>query len=220
MAGEAVAGDQITLSVAKPFVHLHCHSEYSLLDGACRIPELVDRAKELDQPALALTDHGNLYGAIEFYQAATKAGVKPIVGCEVYMAPGDRFEKKSTTGGKDANYHFLLLARNLEGYRNLIRLVTSAHLESVYYKPRIDHKLLAQHAAGLIGTSACLKSEVASAYLEGREADAKRILGEYRDILGPENFFLEIHNHGLPEEEKVREFYRRLGQETKTPLVA
>ena len=113
MAGEAVAGDQITLSVAKPFVHLHCHSEYSLLDGACRIPELVDRAKELDQRALALTDHGNLYGAIEFYQAATKAGVKPIVGCEVYMAPGDRFEKKSTTGGKDANYHFLLLARNL-----------------------------------------------------------------------------------------------------------
>ncbi|MEY5062766.1 MAG: polymerase alpha subunit [Verrucomicrobiota bacterium] len=206
--------------MAKPFIHLHCHSEYSLLDGACRVAELVGRAKELDQPALALTDHGNLYGAIEFYQAATKAGVKPIVGCEVYMAPGDRFEKKSTTGGKDANYHFLLLARNQEGYRNLIRLVTSAHLESVYYKPRIDHKLLAEHAAGLMGTSACLKGEVAAAFLEGREADAKRILGEYREILGPENFFLEIHNHGLPEEEKVREFYRRLGKETKTPLVA
>ena len=96
----------------KPFVHLHCHSEYSLLDEACRVPELVARAKELDQPALALTDHGNLYGAIEFYQAATKAGIKPIVGCEVYMAPGDRFEKKASPGGKDANFHFLLLARN------------------------------------------------------------------------------------------------------------
>ena len=206
--------------MAKPFVHLHCHSEYSLLDGACRIPELVARAKEQEQPALALTDHGNLYGAIEFYQAANKAGVKPIIGCEVYMAPGDRFEKKSTAGGKDANYHFLLLARNPEGYRNLIRLVTAAHLESVYYKPRIDHKLLAAHSAGLIGTSACLRGEVAAAFLEGREADAKRILGEYREILGPENFFLEIHDHGLPEEEKVREFYRRLGKETKTPLVA
>jgi len=215
-----MAGDQINQVVAKPFVHLHCHSEYSLLDGACRIPELVARAKELEQPALALTDHGNLYGAIEFYQAATKAGVKPIVGCEVYMAPGDRFEKKSTTGGKDANYHFLLLARNLEGYRNLIRLVTAAHLESVYYKPRIDHLLLGRHATGLIGTSACLKSEIASAYLEGREADARRILGEYRELLGPENFYLEIHNHGLPEEAKVREFYRRLGKETQTPLVA
>ncbi len=207
-------------SVAKPFVHLHCHSEYSLLDGACRIPDLVARAKELDQPALALTDHGNLYGAVEFYQAAQKAGVKPILGCEVYMAPGDRFEKKAAPGGKDANYHFLLLARNLEGYRNLIQLVTAAHLESVYYKPRIDHKLLAKHAAGLIGTSACLKSEVAAAFLEGREADAKRLVGEYREILGPENFFLEIHCHGLPEEERLRNFYRKLGQETKTALVA
>ena len=184
------------------------------------MPELTARAKELGQPALALTDHGNLYGAIEFYEAAKEAGVKPIVGCEVYIAPGDRFEKKAGAGGRDANYHLLLLARNLEGYRNLIHLVTAAHLESVYYKPRIDKALLAKHSAGLIGTSACLKGEIAAAYLEGREADARKIFGEYREIFAPGDFFLEIQNHGLPEQEKIREFYRKLGPETKTPLVA
>ena len=176
--------------MTKPFVHLHCHSEYSLLDGACRIPELVGRAKELGQPALALTDHGNLYGALEFYQEAKKEGIKPIVGCEVYIAPGDRFEKKAAPGGKDANYHLLLLARNLEGYRNLIHLVTAAHLESVYYKPRIDRALLAKHASGLIGTSACLKGEIAAAFLGGKEAEARKILGEYREIFAPGYFLL------------------------------
>ena len=206
--------------MAQPFVHLHCHSEYSLLDGACRIPKLVARAKELGQPALALTDHGNLYGALEFYEAAKEEGIQPILGCEVYIAPGDRFEKKSGAGGKDANYHLLLLARNLEGYRNLIHLVTAAHLESVYYKPRIDKKLLAKHSAGLIGTSACIKGEIASAYLEGREEDARKVFGEYREIFPPGDFYLEIQNHGLPEQEKIRTFYRKLGQETRTPLVA
>lgn len=184
------------------------------------MPELTARAKELGQPALALTDHGNLYGAIEFYEAAKAEGIQPIVGCEVYMAPGDRFEKKASAGGKDANFHCLLLAKNLEGYRNLIHLVTAAHLESVYYKPRIDKKLLAKHAAGLIGTSACLKSEIAVAYLEGREADARKIFHEYREIFPEGDFLLEIHNHGLPEQARIREFYRRLGQETNTPLVA
>ncbi len=206
--------------VANPFVHLHCHSEYSLLDGACRMPELAARAKELGQPALALTDHGNLYGAIEFYEAAKEEGIKPIVGCEVYISPGDRFEKKAAAGGKDANFHLLLLARNLEGYRNLIHLVTAAHLESVYYKPRIDKALLAKHSAGLICTSACLKGEIAAAYLEGREADARKIFHEYREIFPEGDFLLEIQNHGLPEQAKIREFYRKLRQETKTPLVA
>ena len=206
--------------MAKPFVHLHCHSEYSLLDGACRIPDLVGRAKELGQPALALTDHGNLYGALEFYQEAKKEGIKPIVGCEVYIAPGDRFEKKAAPGGKDANYHLLLLARNLEGYRNLIHLVTAAHLESVYYKPRIDRALLAKHASGLIGTSACLKGEIAAAFLGGKEAEARKILGEYREIFAPGDFLLEIHQHGIEDQAKIREFYRVLGKETKTPLVA
>ncbi|MCX6935754.1 MAG: DNA polymerase III subunit alpha, partial [Verrucomicrobia bacterium] len=215
------AGDESDLQiVAKPFVHLHCHSEYSLLDGACRIPELVARAKELGQPALALTDHGNLYGALEFYQEAKREGVKPIIGCEVYIAPGDRFEKKAAPGGKDANYHLLLLARNLEGYRNLIHLVTAAHLESVYYKPRIDRKLLAKYSAGLIGTSACLKGDIAAAFLGGREAEARKIFGEYREIFAPGDFLLEIHQHGIEEQGKIREFYRKLGKETKTPLVA
>ena len=176
--------------------------------------------KELGQPALALTDHGNLYGAIEFYEAAKEEGIQPIVGCEVYIAPGDRFEKKASAGGKDANFHLLLLARNLEGYRNLIHLVTAAHLESVYYKPRIDKKLLAKHSAGLIGTSACLKGEIAVAYLEGREGDAKKSFHEYREIFPEGDFLLEIQNHGLPDQAKLREFYRKLGQETKTPLVA
>jgi DNA polymerase-3 subunit alpha len=184
------------------------------------LPELAARAKELGQPALALTDHGNLYGAIEFYEAAKEEGIQPIVGCEVYIAPGDRFEKKASAGGKDANFHLLLLARNLEGYRNLIHLVTAAHLESVYYKPRIDKKLLAKHSAGLIGTSACLKGEIAAAYLEGREADARKIFHEYREIFPEGDFLLEIQNHGLPDQAKLREFYRKLGQETKTPLVA
>ena len=206
--------------VNSSFVHLHCHSEYSLLDGACRMPELAARAKELGQPALALTDHGNLYGAIEFYEAAKEEGIQPIVGCEVYIAPGDRFEKKASAGGKDANFHLILLARNLEGYRNLIHLVTAAHLESVYYKPRIDKALLAKHSAGLICTSACLKGEIAVAYLEGREADARKIFHEYREIFPAGDFLLEIHNHGLPEQAKIREFYRTLGKETKTPLVA
>ena len=184
------------------------------------MPELAARAKELGQPALALTDHGNLYGAIEFYEAAKEEGIQPIVGCEVYIAPGDRFEKKASAGGKDANFHLLLLARNLEGYRNLIHLVTAAHLESVYYKPRIDKKLLAKHSAGLIGTSACLKGEIAVAYLEGREGDAKKSFHEYREIFPEGDFLLEIQNHGLPDQAKLREFYRKLGQETKTPLVA
>ena len=184
------------------------------------MPELAARAKELGQPALALTDHGNLYGAIEFYEAAKEEGIQPIVGCEVYIAPGDRFEKKASAGGKDANFHLLLLARNLEGYRNLIHLVTAAHLESVYYKPRIDKKLLAKHSAGLIGTSACLKGEIAVAYLEGREGDARKSFHEYREIFPEGDFLLEIQNHGLPDQAKLREFYRKLGQETKTPLVA
>ncbi len=184
------------------------------------MPELAARVKELGQPALALTDHGNLYGAIEFYEAAKEEGIQPIVGCEVYIAPGDRFEKKASAGGKDANFHLLLLARNLEGYRNLIHLVTAAHLESVYYKPRIDKKLLAKHSAGLIGTSACLKGEIAVAYLEGREGDAKKSFHEYREIFPEGDFLLEIQNHGLPDQAKLREFYRKLGQETKTPLVA
>ncbi len=139
------------------FTHLHVHTEYSLLDGMCRIPSLVAKAKELGMDSLAITDHGVMYGAIEFYQAATEAGIKPIIGCEVYVAPGSHL---SRTAGDKNNYHLVLLARNLTGYHNLIRLTTRAHLDGFYYKPRVDRELLQEHHKGLIALSACLSGEV------------------------------------------------------------
>ena len=142
------------------FVHLHLHTEYSLLDGACRIDKLIERASALKFPALSITDHGVLYGAIDFYQAARSSGIKPIIGCEVYVAPHSRFDKKSTSGSRDTYRHLLLLAKDEQGYKNLIRLATAGHLEGYYYKPRIDKELLAAHAGGLIALSGCLASEV------------------------------------------------------------
>src|SRR5688500_6456212 len=142
------------------FVHLHLHTEYSLLDGACRLDKLMDRAHELKFPAISVTDHGVLYGAIDFYKAARDKGIKPIIGCEVYVAPGSRLEKKSSSGGKDVYNHLVLLAKDEEGYRNLTKLVTSAHLEGYYYKPRIDKEILAAHKDGLIALSGCLASEI------------------------------------------------------------
>src|ERR1043165_336329 len=132
------------------FVHLHLHTEYSLLDGACRLDRLMERARELKFPALAITDHGVLCGAIDFYRAAQEAGIKPIIGCEVYVAPGSRLEKKTTNGGRDVYNHLVLLAKDEIGYRNLIKLVTDAHLQGYYYKPRIDKEILLQHKEGLV----------------------------------------------------------------------
>src|SRR6266576_3096503 len=145
------------------FVHLHLHSEYSLLDGACRLDRLMERAHELKFPALTITDHGVLYGAINFYQAAREKGIKPIIGCEVYVAPGSRLEKKASSGGRDVYNHLVLLAKDEQGYKNLIKLVSAAHLEGYYYKPRIDKEILAQHHEGLIALSGCLASEVPDA---------------------------------------------------------
>src|SRR6266508_3593270 len=142
------------------FVHLHLHTEYSLLDGACRLDRLMDRAHELKFPSLAITDHGVMYGAIDFYQAARNKGIKPIIGCEVYVAPGSRLEKKASSGGRDVYHHLVLLAKDEQGYKNLIKLVSSAHLEGYYYKPRIDKEILTQHHEGIIALSGCLASEV------------------------------------------------------------
>ena len=150
------------------FVHLHLHTEYSLLDGACRLDRLMERAHELKFPALAVTDHGVLYGAIDFYRAAQEKGIKPIVGCEVYVAPGSRLDKKTSSGGRDVYNHLVLLAKDETGYKNLIRLATAAHLEGYYYKPRIDKELLAAHKEGLIALSGCLASETDHA--RGRRA--------------------------------------------------
>ncbi|MFZ5806569.1 MAG: DNA polymerase III subunit alpha [Verrucomicrobiota bacterium] len=198
------------------FIHLHVHSEYSLLDGACRITDLVNYAKELGMPAIALTDHGNLFGAIEFYQAAIAAKIKPIIGCEVYVAPKSRFERDPN----ETYYHFLLLAKNEQGYRNLVKLVSAAHLEGMYYRPRIDKELLAAHSEGLIGTTACLLSEPAQAVLNGKFKDAKQSLDDYKNIFAPGDFYLEIHNHGLLDEEKIRARYMEYSKEMHIPLVA
>ncbi len=185
------------------FVHLHLHTEYSLLDGACRLDRLMERAHELKFPALAITDHGVLYGAVDFYKAAREKGIKPIVGCEVYVAPGSRTEKKSGGGGRDVYNHLVLLAKDEVGYKNLIKLATAAHLEGYYYKPRIDKEILAQHKEGLIALSGCLASEIPENILKEQLPKARAAVDWFKQTLGAENFYLELQNHGIPEQAKV-----------------
>lgn len=201
------------------FVHLHLHTEYSLLDGTIRVGELMEKAVGYGMPAVAMTDHGNLFGAVEFYQSAKKAGVKPIIGCEVYVAPGSMLDKKSSSA-KDAAFHFTLLARTDEGYRNLVKLVSAAHLEGFYYKPRVDHELMARHSAGLIALSGCLKGELASALSSGRREEARKIVGTYREIYGPENFFIEVHDHGIEAQRRINPELINIAREFDLGLVA
>src|SRR5437867_320955 len=203
------------------FVHLHLHTEYSLLDGACRLDKLVARAHELKFSSLALTDHGVLYGAVDFYKAALEKGIKPIIGCEVYVAPGSRLEKKSTGGGgRDVYHHLVLLAQDQTGYQNLIRLVTAAHLEGYYYKPRIDKELLAAHREGLIALSGCLASEVPELILKDQPVKARAAIDWFKQTLGPENYYLELQNHGLPEQAKVNKSLIPWAKEFGLSLVA
>jgi len=194
------------------FVHLHCHSQYSLLDAASKIPDLVKRAAELRFPALAMTDHGNLFGAIEFYEEAIKAGVKPIIGMEAYIAPGSRFDKQAH-GIKEASFHITLLARNEVGYRNLMKLTSIGYLEGFYYRPRIDKEVLKIHSEGLIGLSGCLKGEVPYFVWNDQPQEAKRAIGEFTEIFGKENFFLELSDQGLEPQRKVIQAYEKLGKE-------
>jgi DNA polymerase-3 subunit alpha len=201
------------------FVHLHLHTEYSLLDGAIRIPDLVKKAADYGMPAVAITDHGNMYGAIEFYQAAEKAGVKPIIGCEVYMAPGSMIDK-SASSARDAAYHFTLLAKDIQGYSNLVKLVSSAHLEGFHYKPRIDKESLAQHSAGLIGMSACLKGEINVAIQSGDPQRAETSAGEFVDIFGRENFYLELHDHGIEAQHLCNRALLQISKRLGIPVVA
>ena len=204
---------------ADSFVHLHFHTEYSTLDGAVRIGAAMKKAKELKMPALAITDHGNMFGAIEFYQEARKTGIKPIIGCEVYMAPESHL-KKSANSQRESAYHLTLLAQNEQGYRNLVKLVSIAHLDGMYYKPRIDKELLAQHAAGLIGLSGCLKGEINSAIIEDQYPKALELGATYRDILGADNFFVELHNHGIEAQLKCNRVLPKLASELGLGLVA
>jgi DNA polymerase III subunit alpha len=199
------------------FVHLHLHSEYSLLDGACRIEELLDRVVQLGMPALAITEHGNMFSAILFHDHARKRGINPILGCEVYVAPGDR-RQKSGTPGETAN-HLVLLAENREGYHNLIKLVSAGYTEGFYYKPRIDKDLLAQHAKGLIGLSSCLKGEVATGIRTEQQQRALQAAASYRDILGPDSFFLEMQYQGLDEQLVVNRGLQPIATDLGLPLV-
>ena len=185
------------------FVHLHCHTEFSLLDGACRVDRLIDKASDLGFGSLAITDHGAMFGAINFYRAARARDIKPIIGCEVYVAPGSRHEKKSGARGKEAYYHLVLLARDEAGYQNLVRLATAAQLEGYYYKPRIDKELLAQHSEGLICLSGCLASEIPRLIMAEELDKARDQIDWFKQTFGAENYYLELHNHGIAEQAKV-----------------
>jgi len=204
---------------ASPFVHLHCHTEYSLLDGAIRTTDLVGKAAEFGMPAVAMTDHGNMFGAVEFFQAAEKRGVRPIIGCEAYVAPGAMSERKASSG-REAAFHLTLLTTNAQGYSNLVKLVSAAHLEGFYYKPRVDKALLASHSEGLIALSGCLKGEVNSRLLAGDETGARTVAGEYRDIFGAENYFIELHNHSLDAQRKCNPELVKISRELDLDLVA
>lgn len=210
------------------FIHLHNHTEYSLLDGACRI--LDDRGKPGDliqtvanqykMHALAITDHGNMYGAIEFYMACRSAGIKPIIGCEVYVAPGSRHEKATDKATGENYYHLTLLARDNEGYRNLMKLVSIGFLEGFYYKPRVDKEVLRQYSKGLIAMSGCLQGEIASMLLQGRTKDAERIAYEYRNIFEPGCFYIELMDNGLEEQKKVMPLLLETAKKAELPVVA
>lgn len=202
------------------FVHLHCHTEYSLLDGANKIDKLFDRIKALKQPAVAMTDHGNMFGAVEFYREASSRGIKPIIGCEIYVAPTSRFERKGADRGpKEYNNHLILLAMNNEGYRNLCKLVSLGYMEGFYYKPRVDKQLLKELNRGLIALSACLQGEVSQALSYGIYEKARAAAETYAALF-PERYYIEIQDNKLPEQEKVNPLLIELAKELSLPVVA
>src|SRR5690242_10684407 len=199
-----------------PFIHLHCHTDYSLLDGACEISQLMQQVEEQKMPAVAMTDHGNLFGAVEFYNEARKHGVHPVIGCEVYVAQ----QGQSVKTDSNRYNHLVLLCENQTGYRNLIQLVSTGYLDGFYYKPRIDKDLLSRHSEGLIALSACLRGDINETLLADRYEQAKQLANEYTDLFGKKNFFLELQNHGLEPDEKVLPLIHRLAADTGIPLVA
>ncbi|HLJ45350.1 MAG TPA: DNA polymerase III subunit alpha [Bryobacteraceae bacterium] len=204
------------MSSETPFVHLHCHTDYSLLDGACEISQLMDLAVEQKMPAIAMTDHGNLFGAVEFYNKAKEKNVHPVIGCEVYVSQ----QGHKTRVENDRYNHLVLLCENQEGYRNLIKLVSTGFLDGFYYKPRIDKDLLAQHSKGLIALSACLRGDINETLMASRYDDARRLAYEYMDLFGRGNFFLEIQDHGLDQDKIVVPAVSRLSKESGIPMVA
>ncbi|HEX8921510.1 MAG TPA: DNA polymerase III subunit alpha, partial [Pyrinomonadaceae bacterium] len=204
------------------FVHLHLHTDHSLLDGAIQIKPLAKRVAELQMPACAMTDHGNLYGAISFYHSMKAQGVKPIIGCEVYITRGSRLDREKGSGkpGEKANYHLILLAKNLEGYHNLVRLTSKAFTEGFYYKPRIDFELLAKYSSGLVGLSACMSGVPSALLARGACEEAATAANEFQEILGAGNYFLEIQEHDLDAQKRIRKPLVDLSKRTGIPLVA
>ena len=202
------------------FAHLHVHTEYSLLDGSNKIKECVARVKELGMDSVAITDHGCMFGVIDFYKAAKAAGIKPILGCEVYVAPGSRFDKEAVGSGDDRYYHLVLLAENDQGYHNLMKIVSRGYTEGYYYKPRVDMELLRQYHEGIIALSACLAGEVQRNIARGMYSEGKAAAQRYEEIFGKGNFFLELQDHGMPEQKMVNQSLLRMSQEIQIPLVA
>jgi len=202
------------------YVPLHLHTEYSLLDGGIKIDDLIAKAKEYNLAALAITDHGNMFGAIEFYKKVSKAGLKPIIGCEAYIAPKSRFDRGSSNESAEPSFHLILLCKDTNGYKNLSRLMSKAYLEGFYYKPRIDKDILSQYSGGLIGLSSCLKGEIPRYLAAGQVDRARNAALEYRKILGADNFYLEIQSNELPEQDEVNRLLIELGRDLHIPLVA
>ena len=201
--------------MTQKFVHLHNHSDFSLLDGAASVKKLVAKAKELGMSHLALTDHGNMFGAIAFYKSAKAAGIRPIIGCEVYIYPPSRFEQKAD----ERYYHMILLAKNNTGYKNLIKLVSAGYLEGFYYRPRIDDQILEQYHEGLICSSACIAGEIPRLILAGEREKAKERALFYKNIFG-DDFYLEVMNHGIEEEARANEGIFELAAELNISVIA
>ena len=201
------------------FTHLHVHTEYSLLDGSNKVKECVKRIKELGMDSCAITDHGVMYGVINFYRAAKEAGINPILGCEVYVAPGSRFDKEAGVSD-DRYFHLVLLAENNTGYANLVKIVSKGHTEGFYYKPRVDLEVLREYHEGIIALSACLAGEVQRNIMKGLLDEAEKSALRYEDIFGKGNFFLELQDHGLAEQQKVNAALLSMSKKLDIPLVA
>ena len=200
------------------FAHLHVHTEYSLLDGSNKIKEYVKRVKELGMTAAAITDHGAMYGVIDFYRAARAEGINPILGCEVYVAPNSRFDRE-ITGGDDRYYHLVLLAENNTGYANLSKIVSRGFTEGYYYKPRVDMEVLEEFHEGIIALSACLAGEVPRYIQKGMKKKKKKCALKYQSIFGKDNYFLELQDHGIPEQQTVNMALLQMSRELDIPLV-
>jgi len=202
------------------FVHLHLHTQYSLLDGAIRLEPLFKKACEYKMPSLAITDHGNMFGAVDFYRTAKKYGIKPIIGCEVYVAPTSRFEKSSQEGISDSSYHLILLAKNAAGYKNLVLLVSAGYLEGFYYRPRIDKEILSKHTEGLIVLSSCMKGEIQRLLHKGQKDDAYKAASFYKDIMGERRFYLEIQDQNIPDQKGINRDMLEMAKKLSIPLAA